>query len=159
MNIFILDFHPVLAAKCQMDKHTVSQSREAVEMLVAASGTGLINFAPAHAKHPCTLWVGRSKANHTWLCLHALALFAEYTERYNKRHAYQDIAEFLYEKPHIDFKTEELTPFALAMPEEYKTNCPVVSYRQYYKSKARFATWKQNKPDWWNKEIVNELSN
>lgn len=38
------------------------------------------------------------------------------------------------------------------MPDEYKTNDPVESYRNYYRgSKAEIAKWKtRNKPDWMN---------
>jgi hypothetical protein len=51
------------------------------------------------------------------------------------------------------FSQQGLTPFALAMPEEYKSENPVESYRNYYMSadKQRIATWKKGreKPDWY----------
>lgn len=42
-----------------------------------------------------------------------------------------------------------LTPFAKAMPEQFK-NIPdaVDAYREYYKTK-KFATWKNKVPDWY----------
>lgn len=46
-----------------------------------------------------------------------------------------------------------LTPFAQAMPDEYKNaNDPVLAYRNYYLGEKRsFATWKEpsKQPDWW----------
>jgi hypothetical protein len=43
-----------------------------------------------------------------------------------------------------------LTPFAQAMPEQYKNKCAVTAYRAYYRGeKSSFATWKKNKPLWW----------
>jgi hypothetical protein len=54
-----------------------------------------------------------------------------------------------------DDKFEEigLTPFALAMPQEYKTEDPVESYRNYYMSeeKQKIASWKKcrEKPEWY----------
>jgi hypothetical protein len=118
-------------------------------MLVMVSKTNLVAFAPNHVKHPCTLWAAASSSNFKWLGRHAIALFEEYTARYGKRHAYQDIAEYLYYDHQLTFDSDELTPFALCMPDEYKCDDPVISYRRYYKSKARFAKWKQNKPEWW----------
>ena len=43
-----------------------------------------------------------------------------------------------------------LTPFALAMPDEYRDDNPVVAYRRYYHSK-QFAKWEKGTPapDWW----------
>ena len=46
----------------------------------------------------------------------------------------------------------ELTPFAQAMPDEYKNVDPVIAYRTYYiNDKKDFATWKNKVPDWWVK--------
>jgi hypothetical protein len=37
------------------------------------------------------------------------------------------------------------------MPEQYKSESAVTSYRDYYHGeKAYIANWKQNKPDWWS---------
>jgi hypothetical protein len=44
-----------------------------------------------------------------------------------------------------------LTPFAQAMPDEYKHEDAVIAYRQYYQSpeKRRLASWKKRpKPEW-----------
>jgi len=44
-----------------------------------------------------------------------------------------------------------LTEQPKAMPEQYKTNSVVESYRNYYiGDKSGFAMWKnRNKPNWW----------
>ena len=51
------------------------------------------------------------------------------------------------------FEESELTRFALAMPDQYKTEDPVESYRNYYMSedKQKIATWKKKreKPEWY----------
>jgi hypothetical protein len=50
-------------------------------------------------------------------------------------------------------KYNGLTPFALAMPDEYKSDDVVDSYRRYYMSpeKQRIASWnkKRERPDWY----------
>jgi hypothetical protein len=51
------------------------------------------------------------------------------------------------------FEEKDLTPFALAMPDVYKTSNPVESYRNYYMSneKRRIASWNKgrDKPQWY----------
>ena len=48
-----------------------------------------------------------------------------------------------------------LTSFKLAMPDQYKCNDPVKSYRDYYiGEKSRFAKWKTEPPAWWPVENI-----
>jgi hypothetical protein len=51
----------------------------------------------------------------------------------------------------LKYNTEELTPFALAMPDEYRDQNDVVkSYRKYYLAeKIKFAKWRESTPMWW----------
>ena len=54
-------------------------------------------------------------------------------------------------------KPDEMTPFALAMPDEFRSDDAVHSYREYYKSKVfnfkepRRPQWNKIRPapDWW----------
>jgi hypothetical protein len=59
------------------------------------------------------------------------------------------------------FEKQELTPFALAMPDKYKTDDPIQSYRNYYMSdeKQKIATWnkRRKKPDWYTFTIEFEI--
>ena len=51
----------------------------------------------------------------------------------------------------------KLTPFAQAMPDEYKNECAVTAYRDYYiHDKSRFAKWEKGTPapDWWLMELI-----
>ena len=51
-----------------------------------------------------------------------------------------------------------LTPFVLAMPEEFKDNDPVLAYRNYYAgAKFKFATWKNRKIPKWYIKLRHEL--
>ena len=58
------------------------------------------------------------------------------------------------------FEYERLTPFALAMPDKYKTDDPVLSFRNYYMSEEKqlIASWKKkrDKPDWYVTKIDNK---
>lgn len=142
MNIFVLDLDPVAAARAQVDKHVVKMTLESAQLLCNAFPEA--PYKHAHVHHPCAIWALRSSANYQWLLDHALALAAEYTLRYGKRHKSQDVIEWCRDHvSEISFPDSSLTPFAQAMPDEYKHPNPVQAYRNYYLgSKMRFAAWK-----------------
>lgn len=152
MNIFVLDENPARAAEMACDKHVVKMVLETAQMLcsvVRASG-GWAPYRKTHSRHPCTLWAAQSAANWEWLLNHGAALCAEYTKRYGKRHKSQSVIEYCKNFP-IEFETQEPTPFAQAMPEEYKNENAVQAYRAYYHGeKSSFATWRTNVPKWWS---------
>ena len=162
MNIFVLHNDPVIAAEYNCDKHVVKMVLELFqqlgsavirhgatpsEMPLTAKGTPLKG---GYHNHPCTRWVGDSRINYMWAKSHALALCNEYTKRYGKVHSCQQGIEHLSEMQYM-IPGERLTPFALAMPDEYKCSDAVQSYRNYYiGDKKQFAKWKLgNVPDWW----------
>ena len=146
----------------QCDKHVPKMVLESAQMMASAlrrhgaideqmpltkSGTP---YRGGHPHHPCTVWAGDSRANFEWLANHALALCIEYTARFGKTHACeQPIAQMntLHMK---QFKQDRLTPFAQAMPDEYRNDNTVKAYRAYYHSK-QFAMWEKGTPapDWW----------
>ena len=155
MNIFVLSRDPVKAAEMLCDTHVVAMGREAAQMLsTAAHMSGVeVGYKPTHHNHPCTVWARRSKANFEWLLAHGFAICMEYTRRYLHVHgaktaliAVRDCAWL------IRFKETELTPFAQAMPEQYKHPNAVTAYRAFYKGeKARIAKWRNGRspPSWW----------
>ena len=152
MNIFVLDSSPVEAARHQIDKHIVKMPLESAQMLCAAlvkHGCDSTPYKATHKNHPCTLWAGKTKGNFRWLIAHGTALCEEYTSRYGKRHKCQDVIEWCAKNDNY-VPTGATTPFAQAMPEQYRNPDPVVAYRQYYKGeKDSISSWKQNKPLWY----------
>ena len=178
MNIFILDKDPVIAAQMQCDKHVVKMIVESAQMLSTVhrylDGSEFLSFSKNGRKikrwchwtdtvppirlyksvminHPCTIWSWRSLDNYIWHCNHALALCAEYTHRYGKRHKTQQILEWCDTNYPYNLYHTGLTEFAQAMPDEYKDPDPVKAYRAYYLGeKAAFAKWtKRNTPEWY----------
>jgi len=156
MNIFILDSNPKLAAQYHNDKHVVKMITESAQMLsTAVRTTGLEEgYKISHLNHPCTKWARESIDNWIWLADLALYLHEEWRYRYDhpksKTHKAYEVIENLTIP---DLPENGLTPFALAMPEQYKSKDVVESYRIYYKEdKASFSTWKKRgPPPWWNK--------
>ena len=146
MNIFILSSNPVEAAQMQCDKHVVKMCLETAQMLSTIAGGP---YKPTHANHPCTKWARACMENFLWLKQHGLALCDEYKRRYGKQHKCRPIIE---EASAVLPVLGNTTPFALAMPDEYKQADAVAAYRAYYKSKREFARWSKARsaPLWWS---------
>ena len=147
MNIFILDRDPLVSAQYHADKHCGKMILESAQMLSTVLGGP---YRPTHQKHPCTLWVAKSRQNAVWLCTLAMGLNAEWRDRYGhtRNHKSWEVIAPLWEKTYT-LPDEGLTPFILAMPDEYKTEDPVESYRAYYRSKT-FVKWERGPtPDWY----------
>lgn len=155
MNIFVLDKDPILAAQYQCNAHVVKMILETAQLLCSIFPEGTAPYKRTHYNHPCAKWARESWANYYWLYKHGMGLSYEYTVRYGKQHKSTDIIIWCWE--HIDFKLferiEEHDPitFPKCMPDEYKVDDVVQSYRNYYKgAKKDIARWtKRNPPDWW----------
>ena len=154
MNIFILDKDPEKAAHYHCDKHVVKMCLESVQIL---SSVWIKNGLPApyrltHENHPCVVWAGACRENLHWMLIHSHALFHAYMARYSRIHKsfYALIELEKTGRPNIP-SAGGITPFAQAMPEEYKQEDAVSAYRNYYiKEKACFAKWEYTvTPDWW----------
>jgi hypothetical protein len=167
MNLFILSLIQREIAQFMMDKHVSKILLEAVQMLCSAkrivdpddTATNDRIYKMAHKNHPVTIWCRTSMANYIWTLDLIEELHNEWRFRYGhpstKMHKAYLTAIILRENiPREDrFVERGLTPFALAMPVEYKCDDPVISYRRYYMSdeKRRIATWNKRraKPDWY----------
>ena len=165
MNIFILSLIQKKIAEFMMDKHVSKILLEAVQMLCSAKrildpdDNHECLYKLAHKNHPVTIWCRKSKANFIWTLDLVEELHKEWRFRYGhpdtKFHKSYLVALYLRENMPSDdkFEESELTRFALAMPDQYKTEDPVESYRNYYMSedKQKIATWKKKreKPEWY----------
>ena len=161
MNIFVLDEDPIIAAQMHCDKHVPKMCVEAAQMMASALRRhGATDedmpltkagkpYKGGYKHHPCTVWAGDSRDNFMWLSHHALALCGEYIGRFNKVHACHGPIKLMSTMFHI-IPEGDLTPFAQAMPDEYRNDDAVVAYQAYYHSK-QFAKWEKGTPapDWW----------
>lgn len=140
MQIFILDTNPVQAAKYLCDKHVVNQPMESKIMLRGG-----------WPHHRCTKWTWATIENYNWHLEHALALCDEYTYRYGKVIAHQEVLEYLKENP-PDLRSLGLTEFAIACGD-LDLNDPVLTYREYYRqTKLHFCKWTRRPEPWWIKQ-------
>jgi hypothetical protein len=135
-----------------VDKHVVKMPLETAQILCTVHWQ-VGNQAPyksTHKKHPCTIWAGQSIQNYMWLCELGLELCKEYTHRYAKTHKCEDIINWcIINTPNLPDAV--ITPYALAMPDEYKTSKdPIECYRNYYiGAKSHIHTWKNRQKPYW----------
>lgn len=147
MNIFVLHKNPALAAKYHCDKHVSKMILESAQMLSTVLDGP---YRPTHANHPCTRWIAESQANAEWVVTLAWHLNDEWRARYGHtvNHKSWEVIRSM-EDSIGKLPSKRRTPFALAMPDEYRSADPVEAYRAYYKSKE-FARWDHGpKPRWW----------
>ena len=183
MNIFVLDENPRVAAQMMCDKHVVKMIVESGQMLSTVwrvlDGTEWTDYSKngrrikrwelpydlfermlykaSFVGHPCTQWAMENDKNYYWLVEHAEELCREYARRYKKTHKTQDMISYMrYRKPINIPIADSITPFAQAMPDEYKNEDAVQAYRAYYLGeKTRFAEWKNAEtPSWYEEALV-----
>ena len=164
MNIFVLDENPVAIPAMMLDKHVVKMVLESAQMLCTAhrvldhvdSIRNIPLYKAAHINHPCSIWVREDVHNYRWLYNHFLALCYEYTYRYQKTHLCERKLSKALLHPPVNTPFLEQTPFALAMPDEYKCRDAVISYQTYYwKEKSSLPQkWTNRTPPAWYLDAV-----
>jgi hypothetical protein len=103
-------------------------------------------------KHPSCLWAAESSENFENLILHCSAMLEEYTERFGKIHKCQQVlAKILDMYDPLKFPRFAATPLRLAMPEQFRSDNPVKSYRDYYSQKDNMRYPKEKIPAWLKK--------
>ena len=165
VNIFALDENPQIAARMHCDKHVPKMCVEATQMLVSAARRhgATDNQVPltksgtphkgGYHNHPCTQWAGDTRDNFMWLYWHGRGLTLEFEHRFGKIHACDEqlvVCGSLWRL----VPEGKLTPFAQAMPDEYKNSCSIAAYRDYYfydKRENIQCEWIKGRqaPDWW----------
>ena len=163
MNIFAVDENPSIAAQDLCDVHVVKMILESAQILCTVYDLhGEWEdwmYKPTHRHHPSVLWAAENDCNYGWLQYHFAALGKEYTRRYKKRHKTShkfggSLTGGRLSYPPLSIKrADRQTPFALAMPDQYKFfDTPVNCYRAYYAGEktqmGRFTYRSKVKPTW-----------
>jgi hypothetical protein len=162
MNIFALDNDPVVAAQSACDQHIVKMTLETAQLLCCAFDNGVAPYSRSagHANHPCAIWTRQTAGNFLWLVEHGIALADEYTYRFKgKTHASREVILWCLDNfilANVEH-SDAMTPFAQAMPDEFRRADAISAYRAYYLgSKVRFATWLRGRkpPTWWREDAA-----
>lgn len=133
------------------DKHVVKMTLETAQLLCTAhhvlgapetalepfSSDPLVPYRPTHKNHPQSIWVRSSVYNYKWLGQYFHQIAQEYNHRYKKHHlAYircKHLADIVPLKiSYVDFSE----PYK-CMPDVYKVESTIESYRNYYRIAKR----------------------
>ena len=175
MNLFIISRSIQECVEAMFDKHIAKIILEAVQMLCTAKllvstndsdTTEMKLYRITHKNHPVSIWVRTSLANYLWTLDLVDAMHNEWKYRYDhpadKEHKSYTVAKYLrkYAPKASEFPCTGLTPFAQAMPDEYKCEDAVEAYRKYYQSpeKQKIASWKKRGPPAWYKRVSTTTS-
>jgi hypothetical protein len=168
MNIFILDWDVKKCTQYHVDKHVVKMILETAQLLCGVHhvtdevttkyrpSTDQVPYKLSHKNHPCAIWARKSLSNYLYLCELGLELSKEYTHRYGKQHKSEMVILWcIMNKPNIP--DIGFTEPSKAMPDEFKVDSVVESYRNYYMgAKSDLAAWKnREKPFWFEKKELN----
>lgn len=160
MNIFVLDYMPITAARFYCNSHLLSGILEITTMMGLAYDDG--DFKPIsglgsknrYYNYSMSRWVRLSRQNFDWTLQHTYALCDEFLFRYEHQHSY---------RPHIDWISRNLPMINLSdfgltdWPRCFGawkdtvgvTNDVVYDYRRYYMLAKRFAVWtRRPTPEW-----------
>lgn len=148
MNIFVLDYNPVKAARYQCDKHVVKMPLETAQLLCSVFPAGDAPYKRTHYNHPCSIWTRESIENFNWLVKHGIALCDEYSFRYGREHKSKDVILWCAKNiKKLQFPQTKKTCFAKCFDEKYHVGNARESYREYYlKEKKRIAKWEKGRP-------------
>jgi hypothetical protein len=154
MNIFILDADAKKSSEYYVDKHIVKMPLETAQLLCTShceNSSFIPPYKKTHVNHPCNVWLRESITNYRWLVELGLSICDEYEFRYGRVHKCKEVILWCKENepnlPNVD-----LTPFALAMPNEYKRTSAIESYRTYYAlAKTHLFSWKKRSTPTWLK--------
>jgi len=185
LNIFILDHDIEKSIQAHIDRHIVKMPLEAAQMLstvlavdsflgyvpraLTREETALMReeltdswplYKPTHVNHPCNIWARTSQQNFIYLMDYLWLLGQEKLHRYPKKPPHASVAKIYDERMFpLHLPTLGLTPFAMAMPDDYKEQAvdAVDAYRTYYicekthdRSGSPMAFWtNRNTPEWW----------
>jgi hypothetical protein len=175
MNIFYLDKNPKTCAEQHCNKHVVKMILEYAQILSTThrllDGIKTVDIKPSgkvgvkyvmenllleellykttHQNHPSTVWVRQSSQHYEWLYELFVCLLNEYTHRYGKIHKTARLVPAL-EKPPSNLADNGWSDITLAMPDAFKGEDAVASYRNYYKfGKSELLAYKNREaPDW-----------
>lgn len=106
-------------------------------------------YKATHANHPANVWTRSNRANYNWHVLLLKTMLTEYEARYKRQGAVRKILDFLSTAPKNIGDGEWSEP-PITMPDKFKTDSVIESYREFYRGdKRRFAKWKNGNVPFW----------
>lgn len=153
MNIFWLDNDLRQCAIAHCDKHVVKMCVEYAQILSTVSRQAGLEqgYRETHKNHPCVKWCSESIFNRVMLFQLELCLGAEFTYRFGKQHKSVELVKTL-KLPNLPLILPTKPP--LCMPDKYKTDDVILSYREYYIGEKQEITYWSYRPmpEWYRRD-------
>jgi hypothetical protein len=134
MNIFAISTDPFECAQHYCDIHVNKMLLETCQLLCSVYESA--PYKRTHYNHPCSVWTRQNMRNFTWLEELGNALSREYTQRRGKIHACDAVLDWIANNT-PELPDEPMTAWPQCMPDEYRSDDTVHSYRRYYAAKLR----------------------
>lgn len=145
MNVYYLDSDPTEAAMALHNKHVVRISLVSAQIMCAALYIHGVTDVPYKSErfangvpgkfggrvNPWVMWASKSLSNFLWLGMHGTAVAGEYTMEYGKIHRSERVIDWAMTKI-ASIPENGFTEPPQCMPEKYKSDDPVMAYRNYY---------------------------
>jgi hypothetical protein len=158
MNIFAIEGDTetgeidwIKSAESQDNLRVVKMILESCQILSTVLNEQGISapYRSFNPKHPSCLWAAESSANFISLVEHCEAMIGEYHQRFGKIHKCSAVLDTIIGLLDVSlFPTDEPTPLRLAMPDEFRSDNPVIAYRKFYASKPRLRYPVDKIPSW-----------
>ena len=181
----IIESGQLLTAAIRITLGCAGYSDEEIDALFVKYGILTVSkgtpWRLTHQNHPCSIWTRESYENYSWLVSYTLSLINEFSLRYDKLHGcapaivgMRAIGDEMLkpimrgevswaggdeaEQIQATVYAKELTPFVMAMPDEFKQEAlydPHRAYQLYHHSKPN-VYWRKGRdaPDWWQRTEV-----
>ena len=116
-------------------------------------------YRTTHKNHPSTIWVRESSANFLNLVRHTEAMLDEYKSRFGQHKVHKcervlNICKDLFDASL--FPHDKPTSLPLCMPDEYKSDNIVKSYRDFYSAKPKMRYPVDKVPTWFDQRRKEE---
>lgn len=135
---------------------------EYAQILSTVTGVG---YKPTHKNHPCVKWAEIRKCNTDWLLSLLYECLEEYESRFDRKHKTSDIslnlAKIWYEtyRGLLDGWTKNNIDYCFCMPDVYKSDNIVNSYRNYFLSEKLIDKNGKFIAKWTNREVPEWVAN
>ena len=145
MNIFAIEGEGnnidwIASARSQDNYRVVKMILESCQILSTVLNEQGVEapYRSFNPKHPSCLWAAESSDNFEKLVLHCDAMLKEYTRRFGRVHKCRGVLTQITELYNAHrFPQSEPTRLRMAMPDYFRGDSIVESYRKFYASKPR----------------------
>ena len=157
MNIFFFDSNPYINASYYPDIYRkiileIGQMASTAKQILDEK-TYEECYKITHQNHPMTKWVGFSFENYLTAIDIGIILIEEFRTRFKKIHKTYKVLSFLEFNPPKKFPHSGYTSPPLCMPDQYKSDDVVKSYRDYFRAEK----FNKIKCKWTNRKVPHWL--